>query len=212
MTMRQSFLECGHATAKTLTNPAVAKAWDHDSALPEFSIAGLAGHTAFQVFSVRTALDPVDPGDTPLVALMDHYRKAAWRTTPITSQANTRIREVGDEVASEGPQALAKSLTTALDELAPQLDDLENDHVIYVPNWGYRVSLEDYLLTRVMEMVVHLDDLAVSADIEPVELSDGTNRHAIALLSDLATLRHGSRSLVRAFARSERSTGDIAAF
>lgn len=212
MTTRTAFLECGHATRDLLGHNAITNAWNHASALEDFNLGALAGHTAFQVLSVNTALASSDPGDTPLVGLRDHYQQAAWLNTPITSPANTKIRSVGADLATDGPGKLAEALTTTLADLETVFADLGADHVVYVPNWGYRVRLDDYLRTRVMEMVVHLDDLAVSVDIEGVELSQEANAEAVEILADLSAQRHGWRALVRSLARQERAGDSIVAF
>jgi hypothetical protein len=76
--------------------------------------------------------------------------------------------------------------------------------------WG--LAVDDLLLTRVMELVVHADDLAVSLGIPtpamPAEATDATIR----LLARVAAWRHGPLAVVRALARRERAPETIAAF
>jgi hypothetical protein len=56
----------------------------------------------------------------------------------------------------------------------------------------------------VVELVVHVDDLATSLGAEPAPLQPGTSRVAIDALVDVARLRYGDLAVLRALARRER--------
>jgi hypothetical protein len=51
--------------------------------------------------------------------------------------------------------------------------------------------LDDFLLTRMMEIVVHSDDLALSAGIATPPFSPQVFEPVLDLLSRLAVVRHG---------------------
>jgi hypothetical protein len=82
---------------------------------------------------------------------------------------------------------------------------------IRMPWWDWSLSFEDFLLTRVMELVVHSDDLAVSVGTEPPALPEEVLGPVLALLVGVALRRHGQPAVVRALSRSERA-GGISAF
>jgi hypothetical protein len=63
-----------------------------------------------------------------------------------------------------------------------------------------------------MELLVHCDDLAVSADIATPEQPDVAVKLVIDLLSRLAVRRHGATAVLRTLSRAERAPGTIAAF
>jgi hypothetical protein len=63
-----------------------------------------------------------------------------------------------------------------------------------------------------MELVVHIDDLAISVGIPTPELPAAATDAVIALLGALAARRHGPVAIVRALARAERVPSFIAAF
>jgi hypothetical protein len=81
-----------------------------------------------------------------------------------------------------------------------------------MPWWDWSLSFEDYLVTRVMEIVVHSDDLAVSVDVEPPALPEAVLGPVLALLVGVSLQRHGQAALVRALSRSERAPASISAF
>ena len=64
--------------------------------------------------------------------------------------------------------------------------------------------LDDYLITRLLEVVVHTDDLAVSLGIEPPDFPRPATAAVIDCLLEVARRRHGDIAVVRAFTRRER--------
>ena len=76
--------------------------------------------------------------------------------------------------------------------------------------WG--LLLEDFLVTRMMEIAVHSDDLACSVHVPTPDLPATVLDPVFALLTRLAVRRHGSSALLRALSRAERAPETIAAF
>ncbi len=70
--------------------------------------------------------------------------------------------------------------------------------------------LNDFLLTRMMEIVVHSDDLALSADITTPPFPPHVFEPVLDLLSRLAVVRHGQPAVLRALSRAERAPTTIA--
>jgi hypothetical protein len=79
------------------------------------------------------------------------------------------------------------------------------------PRWPYATPLGDFLRTRILELVVHADDLAVSVGVATPEFAPETFEIATCILARLAAKRHGQASLVRALARAERAPASISA-
>ena len=72
---------------------------------------------------------------------------------------------------------------------------------------GLVITLDEYLRTRVVELVLHTEDLALSVDLpEAAEVTPAAATIAINTLVDLARLRHGDLAVLRALARRERDT------
>jgi hypothetical protein len=74
------------------------------------------------------------------------------------------------------------------------------------------MMLDDMLVTRMMELAVHSDDLAVSVGIDTPVLPPSAVEVVIDLLSRLAVRRHGPTAVLRALSRAERAPDTIAAF
>jgi hypothetical protein len=199
------------ATAIDLVGlPQVAAAWSERSALTDWTVGGLAAHLLGQVFSVTSTLaTPVDDADT--VPLMAHYAQVPWRGVALDEPANVRIRAGGAENAEAGQGQLVDRARVELAELAAVLLGLAGDRVVRAPWNPWALTLDDFLTTRLMEIAVHSDDLAVSVGIAAPVLPDAVSRAVRHLLVDLAAQRHGDTAVLRGLARAERAPLSIAA-
>ena len=204
------FLSTARSAAGLLRDPAVAAAWSGPSALSEFSVGGLAGHLAYQVLAVPPALAEPPPREET-ISLLDHYGRVAWIGAGLDEEINVRIRRGGERVAAEGPEALAVRVDAAIGELSGSLETAA-DRPVRIPLWGpWSLRLDDLLITRMMELAVHADDLAVSVGVATPELPQSAVDTVVDLLSRLAVRRHGATAVLRALSRAERAPATIAA-
>ena len=209
-TTREDFLATARSAAALLHDPAVAAAWTAPSALREFSVGGLAAHLAYQILSVDQALGGPSPPE-PTISLLDHYGRVRWLGAPIDDEFNVGIRESGEQAAAEGPAALAARVDASVEELTKELASAEN-RPVRIPLWGpWSMLLDDLLITRMMELAVHSDDLAISIGVETPALPEGAVDEVVDLLSRLAVRRHGPTAVLRALSRAERAPDTIAA-
>lgn len=209
--IRQHFLIAADAAARLLSDPAVAARWDEPSALAEFSVKGLAGHLALQTFYVHTFLAEPEPTGDP-VTVEEHYDNASWMTAPLDADANVSTRVTGEEVAADGPAALSRAAAAAVADLRDSLQLALPDRLVLVRWADRRLRLDDFLLTRLMEISVHSDDLAVSVGVPTPVLPIEVLAPVIDLLTGLSLRRHGGLALLRALSRRERAPKTIAAF
>jgi Mycothiol maleylpyruvate isomerase N-terminal domain len=204
----EAYLAAADKAVDMIGQPAVAASWDEPSALAEMSVGALAGHLAYQLFSVSSALD--EPASTePTIPLLDHYGRAAWIGAPLDSDVNAGIRSRGRQTAAEGADALHERAAAALAFQRTQLAKHSGDEAVFLPQTGWALTLDDFLVTRMLELAVHLDDLAVSVGVATPELPDAVFDPVLLVLSRLATRRHGQAAMVRALARQERAPAAI---
>jgi hypothetical protein len=208
--IRTAYLDAAASELGLLRDPAVASAWDEPSALREFQVSGLAGHLASQVFTVPVVLSADVPDAAP-ISLLDHYARAAWLGADVDAEANVAIRQTGDTLAAPGAAALADKVAATVNDLGPMLSDEPPDRIVYLPWASGSLRLDDFLITRMMEIAVHSDDLAASISIDAPPLPDAVLTPVLALLSRLAVRRHGQAAVLRAFSRAERAPAGIAA-
>jgi hypothetical protein len=193
-----------------LADPAVSAAWEKPSALAKLTVGGLAGHLARQVTRAVEVVT-ADPPAEPPISLLDHYARSQWVGADLDDEANVYIRTASDQAAADGPAALVTRTGAALDTLRTALPAVPADRVVHLP-WGpWALSLDDFLVTRMMEIAVHSDDLAVSVGMPTPPLPAPVLDPVIGLLSTLAVRRHGATAVLRALSRAERAPASIAA-
>jgi len=208
MSAIDAYLGAADQAVALLGKPEVAKAWEQPSALEEMSVAGLAGHLVYQIFSTGAALEE-PPSDAAPIPLLEHYTRAVWIGSPLDAEVNVGIRARGESLASEGPEALRERASAALAEERTKLAELSGDEAVFMPQTGWALSLNDFLTTRTMELAVHVDDLAFSVGLATPELPDAVFDPVLVLLTRLAARRHGQAALLRALARAERAPANI---
>ncbi len=107
---------------------------------------------------------------------------------------------------------LVERVHAALDQQRTGLEEVHGDWVVFMPQTGWALSLDDFLVTRMVELSVHMDDLAVSVGLSAPELPGTALDPVVALLTGLAVRRHGQAALLRALTRAERTPSAINVF
>jgi hypothetical protein len=209
--VRLAFLDAAKSAAELLSDREVAAGWSRPSALAGFSVGGLATHLASQVLNAEGALDQQIP-DLPHVSLVEHYARSAWFEAPVEDEANTSIVEGGESAAAQGPAAMVSDVNRALSRLREELPWQAPGRLGSMPWWRWTLTFDDLLVTRMMEIAVHSDDLAVSVGVPTPTLPPSVLEPVLGLLSQLALRRHGPTALLRAYSRSERAPASISAF
>lgn len=214
MDISETFLATADVAAELLGGPEVAAAWDSPSALEGYTVAGLSGHLARAVLVVESYLDAAPDASlhdvpTDVVDASGYFAAVLADHDPVDSDVHRAVRARGVDVASPGPAALAEEVRAAARRLEVALDvaTLRRPIEVYA---GIRVTVEQYLLTRLLELVVHTDDLAVSVGREP-EVSEDACRLVASLLGEVAARRVGGLNAVRALARRERHPAPLRA-
>jgi hypothetical protein len=203
-----AFPLAAHTAATLLRDPAVAANWNGPSALEDFRVSGLAGHLASQVSRVVDLVPRASPtGDA--ITVLDHYLRVPWIELDVQGEVNTAIRKEGERVAAVGPDALVGQVEAATASLPDVLAKVQPGDVVELPWTSWALTVDGLLLTRMLEIVIHSDDLAVSVGVPTPTFSPDVLRPVLSILTDLAVERHGQESVVRALSRAERAPRHI---
>jgi len=202
--IRQVYLRTCEASLELLGHYGVARMWDGESMVPGFSLAGLAGHLGRSTLQVEMFLDAPEPTDEPITAV-EYYAQLVGVEDP-DSELNVGVRARGEEVAALGPSGLVVAVGEALARLRKRLPS-EPD-IRQLSAFGRTLRLDDYLRTRLVELTVHIDDLALSTDVEPPTVSEEAYREAIDVLVAVGRAKHGDVAVLRALTRRERDDVD----
>jgi hypothetical protein len=208
---REAYQIAAESAAALIASPSVTAAWTEPSALAGFTVGGLAAHLAGQVFTASQALAS-PPATSEQVTLLGHYERVTWIGADLDDDINVAIRSSGEQSAEPGAAAVSARLDAALRDLREALPSAPDDWRVQPPAGPWSLRLDDFLVTRMMEIAVHSDDLACSVGIATPSLPASVLDPVFALLSALAVRRHGPTALLRALSRAERAPATIAAF
>lgn len=198
-----AFSSAAPIAMELILRPEVSDRWSQPSALPKMSIGALACHLGRQISRAAELLPVV--ADLPTLGSADeHYARAAW-VTSTSPDDRVNDRSTDDAEAALGPSALRDSATAALQQVRDLLVAGDARDVVPIPWQGWSLRRDDFLLTRLLEIVVHSDDLAASIELPTPEFPTEAFAPVRDLLVRLAVRRHGQSALVATLARRERA-------
>ena len=195
------FLAGAHLVASAIAEEAVGAAWDRPSVLSSQSVGGVASHLARGgVWVVGDYLD----GGTPSGPVQFETAGAYFATVAntMTDEEHRAVRERGASVAAAGHAEVVTTLVSRLEVLERRIQSLPVDHLISVIS-GKVMRLSDYLVTRIVEQTVHLDDLARSVDRVPWPVLEGATDITIAVGGEIGRRRYGATAMTRALYRDD---------
>ena len=190
----------------------VRDAWERDSACTGMTVGGLTHHLLAQVGHVVAGLRSAAPSGAPVIGLLDHYASAPWVAASQSGETDPDQDDKDNAAAAVGHGAVVAAARAALADLPGLFATPRDPDVIHIPWQGWSLSTSDFVTTRLMEMVVHGDDLAASVGLPTPEHQPAVVAPVLALLTEVSLRRHGQVALVRALSRPQRSSGDISAF
>lgn len=205
--VRAVYLACLPPVVELLADELLDAHWDEPSSLVGLTTGALAAHLArsatrpLVVMERRTSVAPV--ATTP-----GGYYRAIDLTGDLDSEINTGIRQRADTEARAGPAAIHAAVAAAAGTLATTVPALELDAVIEAFA-DLPIPFSVYLETRVLEIVVHVDDLLAGLPTLPGELPAAAWTVATEVALDVARSRSGDRALLRTMVRGERAEPDV---
>ena len=183
-----------------------------ESALPGITVGGVCRHLVSQPETAVEFLgiQPAARRTHPVVSLAELYERTDWFAAAVDAEENTSIRDDFNAMAAGRQEHSVAILEKALAEL-PGAVAAAGD-TTYVPWQDCSLATDDFLVVRLMEVVVHADDLAASVGLPSPTFDDDALHPALALLALLGARRHGQDVVVRALSRAERAGRPAAAF
>lgn len=200
--MQLRFLSAADSTRPLLDLPDLERRWDRPSALERMTVGGLAAHLSRAVTVVTRYLDTDAP--PPFRDAPDYFLSIFPEVdTDLDSEMATGVRARAATEAEEGPEAVRVAWDRAREELEIRLASDEPARGIAVR--GSSMRIEDYLITRLVELVIHADDLAASLDVAAPRFEPAVADVVIDCLTRIASRRHSPAAVIRAMSRTERA-------
>ncbi|MFK8024384.1 MAG: maleylpyruvate isomerase N-terminal domain-containing protein, partial [Ilumatobacter sp.] len=202
--VRALVVEAVEAAAELMARPSVGVAWNEPSALDGMTVGGLAAHLvraagATLAYLDRTPVDTEPDGD--LLTPVTYFRAAV--EAPIHEQ----IKQVSADESAIGHEATATKCSVLAAELGRRLEAEPADRLVGALG-GRMLTLDDFCRTRLIEVLLHVDDLAVSVGEERPETHASGTAIVIDIVGNIARDVHGDWTVLYALARSERLGDD----
>ncbi|MEO5900552.1 MAG: maleylpyruvate isomerase N-terminal domain-containing protein [Ilumatobacteraceae bacterium] len=203
--VRGLVIEAVEAASELLGRDEVAARWDDPSALAGMTVGALSAHLVRAAGAVLAYLDRTDPAARP----------AGPALTPVTyfhaaidSPIHEQIKAVSASEATAGPAELAARCAQLATSMKTRFADEPIDRLVGALG-GRMLSLDDFCRTRLIEVLLHLDDLAVSIGVaRPVTSAEGP-AIVIGILVGIARMLDGDWEVLHALARDERRVADV---
>jgi hypothetical protein len=182
----------------------VGAAWDGPSALAQMKVGAVAGHLLLVVRRVEAHLDEEEPPVNDVRSTGTYTWLRVGEAEDLGRAEHRAVRADGDRVAQWGWDAVRTGYSERVENLAAQLAVHRPRAVLVGDNI---MEFESYLVTRIIELLIHTDDLAVSVGLPPRPPAAAAMDLALPVLVDAARGIHGDLLVLRALSRRERAAG-----
>jgi len=206
---RNVFFEATSSVADLIASPAVGCHWGESSCLEGFTVGGLAGHIVRSVQALMDLLERPLPEGAREVTPAEFFGVNKPKGPVLDDRIAKFIVEDGEDRAESGQGIVAETfreLVRRADEVLRDLTAMTIIPTIRIPD-GI-TSLGIYLTTRIVELVVHGDDLASSVGID-WQPPFAAGVLAIGMLVQIASDQSGAVEVLRVLARTERAGSDV---
>ena len=203
--VRSLVVDAVATAADLIADSATAERWDEPSALDGMTVGALAAHLVRAAGATIAYLDrtPADRRpDDELLTPVTYFRAAV--EAPIHDQ----IKDVSADEAAIGHAATATKCRRLAEDLATRLDEEPEDRLLAALG-GRMLTLDDFCRTRLIEILLHIDDLAASTGTERPEIDPRGPAEIIEICVGIGVDRHGGWGVLAALARAERAPADV---
>ncbi len=203
-----TFLEAGKFAVDVMASSEVGEAWSLPSALIGYSVGGIAGHICSLICLTESLLEEVEPSGLYVIGIELFYsgNKVDY-PDDLNFGLHSFLREDGERRAKAGQSSLIETSMNSLRRLEKILSTSYPKRLVPVVKIrNSATTLDTYLRTRIVELIVHADDLLASMS-DPPEMIAPQEAMNVTLNTLMLLSRSMSSNLnvVRAFARQERA-------
>ena len=203
---RTSYLDAAEVAAGLVNRPEVAERWTEPGTSRGMTVGAIAAHL---VGSGLEMLVPyLDADEPPGTRTLEPSRYFSGQILDLDHEGHQEIRAKAEEGSQRGAASLAADAAAAVSLLRVRLGEQPEGRRVLVLG-KFDMTLDGFLITRLVELLAHSDDLASSARVELPDLPRGAFDLVISCLTDVARRRHGDLAVLRTLARRERSTEGV---
>lgn len=203
-----AFFDAGTTIAALLRSEAVAAQWSEPSVLHGYTVGAVAAHVVQATERVVAVLQEDEP-EGQVADIPEFYgaNRVSVDTDP-EQGLHAAVRSSALRLADRGRDNVVERLDRCLRDLAPRLEAAGAERrvgVLQVPDGA--ATLDGYLRTRIVELVVHGDDIAQSVGVT-LEPPPAAMDLALDVCLQMARAMTGDLGVLRVFVRQERGSVD----
>ena len=203
--VRGLVIEATEAAASLIGRDEVAEHWNDPSALAGMTVGGLCAHLVRAAGATLAYLDRTDPTARPVDELLT---PVTYFHAAIDSPIHQRIKEVSATEASVGHLDMAARATEVAQAMRIRFGQEPTDRLVAALG-GRMLTLDDFCRTRMIEVLVHLDDLAASVGVDRPDTDAQGPALVVDILVGIARQVHGDWAVLYALGRTERVANSI---
>jgi hypothetical protein len=153
-------------------------------------------------------LDAPEVAEAPVVGIGRYIAYFNLESSDVDIQRY--VRDKAAHGAAYGPEATAARFREMVAALRDRLPAESGGRILEMrPTLPWAITLDDRLRLQIWDLVVHLDDLAVSLGRVGGAAPERASTVAIEAMLEAARSQHGDRAVIRALSRRERSVAEV---
>jgi hypothetical protein len=207
-----AFLRTGGDFLELLRQPEVGEQWTRPSALEGMTVGAVAAHGIGLLEHILNDCERPEPATPRFLGIVEYTRAARLDTRDDLASEGHRMLIAGAErKADAGRDHVVESATGWLEQLTWVLPAMDPAKHVYLPRLPPMAgSLAMLLANRTNELIVHMDDVAVSVGVPTPPIDPQAAAMALSVLVSVARKMNTDLELIRVMARAERAKPDAA--
>jgi len=204
--IRAAYLESARVAAGLVADPEVSSHWADPGALQGMTVGAIAAHLVSS--GIEILIPYLEAESPPGTRVLEPSRYFSGQSLDLEHEGHQEVRKKAEVGAGRGAVSLASDASAAVSGLTVRIGEQPEGRRIQVLS-AFDMTLDGFLITRMVELLAHTDDLAASVAVATPELPRDAVDAVVSCLTDVARRRHGDLAVLRTLARHERSTGGV---
>ncbi len=203
--VRDLVCEAAEAAATLIGHPEVGARWEQPSALEGMTVGALCAHLVRAAGAALAYLDRTDPATKPDGELLN---PVSYFHAALDAPIHQQIKQVSANEAAVGHEELAAKARAEAAVMRTRFAAEPVDRLVAALG-GRLLSFDDFCRTRLIEVLLHLDDLVASVGLPRPQTDPAGPAIIIDILMGIARDRHGDWAVLHTLGRAERAAAGV---
>ena len=207
-----AFIATGFDFLGLASRPEVAEQWFAPSALERMSVGAVAAHGLGNLDDVLDHCERPEPATPRLLGIVEYTRMARLdKREDLEMEGHHLIISGAERRAADGPGPVLEQAARTLEQLKWVLPAMDPKKRVYLQRLPPMAGLMAMMVAnRTNELIVHMDDVAVSVGLPTPPIRPEAGAMALTVLLSVARKMNTDLEIIRVMARAERAKPDAA--